>query len=105
MARSLERLRKQYAAKPGDMMKRGGGPRGGPPGRGMTGKPKNAGQTIRRLMGYVGRYWYKLVLVLLCMLVTTVTSLCGGYLMAPIVDHLALAVNPDTVIKIGRAHV
>ncbi|MBR5751088.1 MAG: hypothetical protein IKX84_01755, partial [Clostridia bacterium] len=101
MARSLERLRKQYAAKPGDMMKQGGGPRGGPPGRGMTGKPKNAGQTIRRLMGYVGRYWYKLVLVLLCMLVTTVTSLCGGYLMAPIVDHLALAVNPDTVITMS----
>ena len=101
MARSLERLRKQYAAKPGDMRKMGGGPRGGPPGRGMTGKPKNAGQTIRRLMGYVGRYWYKLVLVLLCMLVTTVTSLCGGYLMAPIVDHLALAVNPDTVITMS----
>ena len=101
MARSLERLRKQYAAKPGDMLKQGGGPRGGPPGRGATGKPKNAGQTIRRLMGYVGRYWYKLVLVLLCMLVTTVTSLCGGYLMAPIVDHLALAVNPDTVITMS----
>ncbi|MBO4471305.1 MAG: ABC transporter ATP-binding protein [Clostridia bacterium] len=67
----------------------------------MTGKPKNAGQTIKRLLGYVGKYWYKLVLVLLCMLVTTVTSLCGGYLMAPIVDHLALAVNPDTVITMS----
>ena len=101
MARSLERLRKQYAAKPGDMRKMGGGPRGGPPGGGMTGKPKNAGQTVKRLLSYVGRYWYKLVLVLLCMLVTTVTSLCGGYLMAPIVDHLALAVNPDTVITMS----
>ena len=49
----------------------------------------------------MGKYWYKLVLVLLCMLVTTVTSLCGGYLMAPIVDHLALAVNPDTVITMS----
>ena len=84
------------------MMKRqGGGPRGGPPGRGMTGKPKNAGQTIKRLLGYVSQYWYKLVLVLVCMLVTTVTSLCGGYMMAPIVDHLALAVNPDTVISMS----
>ena len=102
MARSLERLRKQYASRPGDMMKRqGGGPRGGPPGRGMTGKPKNAGQTIKRLLGYVSQYWYKLVLVLVCMLVTTVTSLCGGYMMAPIVDHLALAVNPDTVISMS----
>ena len=58
MARTLERLRTQYAAKPGDMQK---APRQGPPGRGMTGKPKNAKQTIRRLMSYVSKYWYKLV--------------------------------------------
>ena len=98
MARSLERLRKQYASRPGSMQK---GPRQGPPGRGMTGKPKNARQTIRRLLSYVSKYWYKLVLVLICMLVSTVTSLCGGYMMAPIVDHLALAVNPDTVITMS----
>ena len=98
MARTLERLRAQYAAKPGDMMK---GPRQGPPGRGMTGKPKNARQTVRRLMSYVSKYWYKLVLVLLCMLITTVTSLCGGYLMAPIIDKLTLAVKPDAVITMS----
>ena len=67
----------------------------------MTGKPKNAGQTIRRLMKYVGKYWYKLVLVLLCMLIATVTSLCGGYMMAPIIDHLTLAVKPDAVITMS----
>ena len=67
----------------------------------MTGKPKNAGQTIKRLMGYVGKYWYRLVLVLLCMLITTVTSLCGGYLMAPIIDRLTLAVKPDAVITMS----
>ena len=98
MARTLERLRAQYAAKPGEMMK---GPRQGPPGRGMTGKPKNARQTVRRLMSYVSKYWYKLVLVLLCMLITTVTSLCGGYLMAPIIDKLTLAVKPDAVITMS----
>ena len=98
MARTLERLRKQYASRPGDMQK---GPRQGPPGRGMTGKPKNAGQTIRRLMKYVGKYWYKLVLVLLCMLIATVTSLCGGYMMAPIIDHLTLAVKSDAVITMS----
>ena len=98
MARTLERLRTQYAAKPGDMQKV---PRHGPPGRGMTGKPKNARQTIKRLMSYVSRYWYRLVLVLLCMLLTTVTSLCGGYLMAPIIDKLTLAVKPDAVITMS----
>ena len=106
MARTLERLQKQYAsfsAKPG----RGpGGPGGGPRGRGrgMGGKvekPANMGKTIRRLMKYVKKYWPRLVLVLLCMLLTTVTSLCGGYLMAPIVDRLALAVNPDTPVQMS----
>ena len=98
MARTLERLRTQYAAKPGDMQKV---PRHGLPGRGMTGKPKKARQTIKRLMSYVSRYWYRLVLVLLCMLLTTVTSLCGGYLMAPIIDKLTLAVKPDAVITMS----
>ena len=98
MARTLERLRTQYAAKPGDMMK---GPRQGPPGRGMTGKPKNTRQTIARLLGYVNEYRYRLILVLLCMLLTTVTSLCGGYMMAPIIDKLTLAVKPDAVISMS----
>ena len=102
MARSLERLRTQYAAKPEDMMKQGRGPgRNGPPGRGATGKPKNAGQTVKRLLSYVGKYWYRLVLVLLCMLMATVASLCGGYLMAPIIDHLTLTVKPDAVITMS----
>ena len=35
------------------------------------------------------------------MLMTTVTSLCGGYLMAPIIDHLTLAVKPDAVITMS----
>ena len=96
MARTLERLRTQYAAKPHEMMRGGGGP--GPRGRGATGKPKNMRRTIKRLMSYVGKYWYRLVLVLLCMLIATVTSLCGGYLMAPITDHLTLVIKPDAVI-------
>ena len=98
MARTLERLRAQYAAKPGDMTK---GPRQGPPGRGMTGKPKNARRTIGRLMAYIRPYRFRLLLVLLCMLLTTVTSLCGGYLMAPIIDKLTLAIKPDAVITMS----
>ena len=99
MARTLERLRTQYAAKPHEMMRGGGGP--GPRGRGATGKPKNMRRTIKRLMSYVGKYWYRLVLVLLCMLIATVTSLCGGYLMAPIIDHLTLVIKPDAVIEMS----
>ena len=102
MARSLERLKKQYASAMPDPRKGGmGGGRG--PGRmqGMTGKPKASGKTVRRLLGYVGTYWYRLVGVLLCMLLSTVTSLCGGYMMAPIIDHITLAVKPDAVIEMS----
>ena len=114
MARTLERLQKQYAsfsAKPG----RGpggrgpGGPGRGPRGRGGMGgkveKPKDMGKTIHRLMQYVKRYWPRLIIVLLCMLLTTLTSLCGGYLMAPIVDRIALAVNPDTPVEMSAFEV
>ncbi|MBR3332921.1 MAG: ABC transporter ATP-binding protein, partial [Clostridia bacterium] len=67
----------------------------------MTGKPKNARRTIGRLMAYIRPYRFRLLLVLLCMLLTTVTSLCGGYLMAPIIDKLTLAIKPDAVITMS----
>ena len=68
---------------------------------GKVEKPQNMGKTIRRLMTYVKRYWPRLIIVLFCMLLTTVTSLCGGYLMAPIVDKIALAVNPGTKVEMS----
>ena len=52
-------------------------------------------------MSYIRPYRFRLLLVLLCMLLTTVTSLCGGYLMAPIIDKLTLAVKPDAVITMS----
>ena len=51
--RNLESLQRQYSKSshggPGGHGGRGGGPHG----RGMGGKPKNAGQTIARLLGYL----------------------------------------------------
>ena len=93
MARTLERLQQQYnstAKAPG-----GRGP-GGPGGRGPGGhgKPKNARATIARLLRYVARYKLRLIFVALCMLLQTVASLCGSYLLAPIIDRITLAVNP-----------
>lgn len=92
MARSLEKLQKQYNShasdkKPGMMM---GGPRGRGPGgpRGMGGKPKNLKNVISRLLAYVGKYKFMLVLVLFLMLINTVTSLVGGYLTRPIINRL-----------------
>ena len=92
--RTLEALRKQYAREV--KATRGGpgmGPRpgGGPGGRnhGMKGKPKNTKKTIGRLWRYVVVYRWLLLLVLFLMLTQTVTSLCGSYLLNPIINRIA----------------
>ena len=80
MARSLEELQKQYkgtgSAKKGPM----GGRPGGPHGPRASGKPKNTRHTVSRLLKYVGRYWPRLICVVLCMLLSAVTSLIGSVL-------------------------
>ena len=91
--RNLESLQKQYSKSshggPG-AGPRGGGPRGGGPrGRGMGGKPKNAGQTIARLLKYLKPHTAALILVLICMLTHTVTALIGSYLLSPVINHIA----------------
>ena len=100
MARSLEELQKQYN-KAADMPKGGRGPGPKPGGRGprMSGKPKNAKQTIGRLMLYIGAYTGHLIAVFFCMLGTTINSLIGSYMLAPIVNRLTLAVMPNAVIN------
>ena len=90
--RNLESLQKQYAKSSHGPGGPGGGHgpgRGGPPGRGMGGKPKNAKHTIARLLGYLRPHTFSLVLVLICMLASTVTSLIGSYLLSPVINHLA----------------
>lgn len=101
MARNLEQLRAQYnsTAQPQGGMGGGrgpggpGGPGGGPGGRGrgpagMGGKPKNGGHTVKRLMKYIGKYKLLLLVVFLFMITNTVTSLIGGYMTRPIINHL-----------------
>ena len=64
-ARSLQELQKRYASL-GKVPK--GGPGGGPRGRGPRpkGKPKDSRATVRRLMGYIGAHWFRLIFVFLC---------------------------------------
>ena len=94
MARNLEELKKQY-----NSVSYGTSLRGGRPGRGpgprAKGKPKNTKNTIKRILNYVGKYKLRLVFVFLCMILTTVSSLCAGYLIAPIINRITLVVNPQ----------
>jgi len=93
--RSLEELQKQYsgAGKPGAPGGRGpmGGPgprRGGGPGVRAKGKPKNMRATVIRLLSYVAKYRFQLVLVFLFMITNTLTSLYAGYQLKPIFNML-----------------
>lgn len=95
MARNLEQLRGQYnsTAQPRGGMGHPGGPGGHGGGRGrgpagMGGKPKNTKSTIKRLLKYVGKYKVLLVVVFCFMIINTLTSLIGGYMTRPIINHL-----------------
>lgn len=100
--RTLQELQRQYASM--GKVQNGRGPMGGGPGHGgprggrgahAIGKPKNTGHTIRRLLGYLKGSWGKLLLVVLCMLISTATSLIGSYMLAPIINHIA-GVEPSS---------
>ena len=112
MARTLEALQKQYnshASKtgmggPGGHGGPGRGPMGGPggrrgPGVRAQGKPKNTKATILRLFSYIKRYSGLLMLVLRCMLGSTVAELCGAYMLSPVINRLALYIKPDYVLN------
>lgn len=94
MKRTLEQLQAQYnsaaaAQKRGMMM--GPGNRGNR--NGATGKPQHAMKTIKRTFAYLKPYTFRIIVVLLCMLVNTVTSLVGSYFLAPIIDKLTVVVT------------
>ncbi len=58
------------------------------PPRGMRpmAKPKNAKGTLRRLVGYLGGHKARLILVALCILLSTLASTTGTYLLRAAVD-------------------
>ncbi|MBQ8592303.1 MAG: ABC transporter ATP-binding protein [Lachnospiraceae bacterium] len=75
-------------------MAKGFGPKrkGGPHGPGMPfAKPKDTKQTIRRLFSYLEEDKYKLVLVFVCVVLNTIASLAGSYMLRPIINGLTSA--------------
>lgn len=107
MARTLQQLQNQYQSSHKNasrgMMPGPGprGPRGGPNQRRGGGKPKNAKVTIKRLLGYVSKYKMRLLVVFFSMILTTVSSLCAGYMIAPIINRITLEVNPNANINMS----
>lgn len=103
MPRNIEQLRAQYNSVASNKKQTGPqGPRGGGPGvRGASGKPKDAKKTLSRLVSYAKGYTGRIIAVLLCMVVSTVTSLIGGYMLAPVINKLTAAVAPGMAEKLS----
>ena len=98
--RNLEELQKKYnksaaSSKGFRGMFPGPGP-GGPRGmgKGRVGKPKNALNTIKRLISYVAKYKFRLILVVLLMFISTGTSLVGSYMLRPIINNAVALSTP-----------
>ena len=101
-ARKLEELQKRYAGASHPHGGRGhggpgGGRRGGPR---PQGKPKNSKATITRLISYIAAYRTRLIFVLLFMLISTLTSLAGGYLLRDVINVVSLQASPEDSILV-----
>ena len=64
----------------------GHGPGGPGGGRMAKGTPKNSKATIKRLMGYLNEDKSKMMLAFFCVIVNTVASLAGSYMLRPIIN-------------------
>ncbi len=96
MARTINDLQKIYNKKSYNM------PSGhGPNARKKAEKPKNAKGTVSRLFKYVGKQKWQLLLVLVFMFFSTLTSLIGSYMLAPIIDRITLEVSPAAEIEMS----
>ena len=63
------------------------GPGGHGAPRGGYQKPKNMGKTIGTLLGYVGKSRWLLAVVAVCLVLNTVCSVGGSYLLRPLIDE------------------
>ena len=84
--RSAETLLKRYQSI-GRVPQRGGGPGRGP-GRGPGGKPKNTKDSILRLLKYLERYKFYVLIAFICVLISTGSNLAGSYMLRPIINGL-----------------
>ena len=90
--RTLERLQQRYnsSAAAGEGAKNAMPKRHHGPGKGMAmGKPKDAGKTIGRIFSYIGKFWPRLIVVGLCLLLSTAATMIAGYLLRPILNQVA----------------
>ncbi len=57
--------------------------------KGRFQKPKDAKKTIKRLLGYMTKTKWPIIVVLICLVLATLSSLAGTYMMRPMINTLA----------------
>ena len=77
--------------------------RGHGPGRGAmaAGKPKNGKAAFKRIFGYIGKDAPKLIIVLICVLLSTMFSLASSYMMRPVINNLTGGNGTVTMLAQG----
>ena len=77
---------------------RGGGHGHGPNGHGFQ-RPKDMKGTLKKLMRYVGRYKAALVLVAVCLILSTVGSVATSYMLKPLLNDYILPGDFSGLLK------
>ncbi len=84
------------------MSRRPGGPGGpGGPGRMKHGKPKNAGAVVRRLFAYMKQDSGRITAAMLCVIISSATTLAGSYLLKPIINRLTKSASEIAAAAAG----
>ncbi|MBR2308804.1 MAG: hypothetical protein IKA48_16700, partial [Fibrobacter sp.] len=76
-------------------------PKGGPGGRQGHGyqRPQNLRGTVLRLVGYISQYKLLLILVALCLVISSLASVASSYLMKPIINNYIIPGDFSGLLK------
>ena len=66
-------------------------------------RPKDMKGTFKKLMGYVGKYKESLVLVAICLLISSAASVATSYLLKPLLNYYIIPGDFPGLFKIRHA--
>ena len=74
-------------------------PRGGGPNKHGFQRPRNTKKTFLRLLVYMGKYKALLILVALCLMLSSIASVATGYLLKPILNDYIIPGDFQGLLK------
>lgn len=73
--------------------------RGGKPNMHKKGKPKNASKTLKRILSYIGADKIKLIAAFVFVILSSVASLAGSYMLRPIINNFIAPTHGSPSVK------